>query len=150
MKYREDKMTNCNTLRDNLGVPLYRKLIFSILRSQSEISRNFDIPLGGSFISFAGDTLIWNLIGSNIDSDEISKFESRADKDDIKKYAVKNLRRSQMLNNLDLKKINIELGDEAIIEIYPEGNLRALRKEVNSKSFFSKLLFKLKSLLGLV
>ena len=81
--------------------------------------------------------MIWSLIGDNISDGDFAKFNSRKDRDEIKKHAIKILRRNQFLSNLDLKELTIVLGDDSIIEIYPAGKELAI--PTKKKNLFKRI-----------
>jgi hypothetical protein len=112
-------------LKEVLGSDLYKKIIYSILRVQSEITRSFDIPSGGEFISFDGPSLIWSLTGKNISNKDISKFQSKDDNNKIRMYAIKSLKRGQKLTGSELQKIELSLEGKTGIKILPK-NYNAL------------------------
>jgi len=141
MKKEKDVNTG-EELKKALGPDLYKKLIYSILRAQSEITRTFDIPIGGEFISFENATLVWHLTGKQISKKDASDFYTKDNKNEIRLYAIRNLKRGQKLSGSELQKISLSLYGETSIKVYPKNHsLPAPIKE----SWFEKVLNSIKA-----
>ncbi|MHA2066421.1 MAG: hypothetical protein ACXABY_18775 [Candidatus Thorarchaeota archaeon] len=134
----ELNMTKENNLKEVLGSESYRKLISSILMSQAEIIRMFDMPIGSEFLSLDNSKLIWCVIGNSINEDDRKTFEFRTDHNNIRAHAVDKLKKHRLLTGADLQKLKIELLGEDSISIsskYNEANPEPKKKS----SWFTKI-----------
>jgi hypothetical protein len=109
--------SNEQRIKKALGEDLFRKIIASILLAQAEMIRTLGLPVGGYFISFRKDRIIWSLTGDNISNQGLQEFLNRADLEQIKKNAITNLKRGQKIKGRDLRKLKIVSGKKQFIEI---------------------------------
>lgn len=117
---------------------VHKKIICSILKTQAELIRLFDLPTSGQHISYTGDVLIWELVGSNISASEKLRVLKRKDFGHIKDYAVKIFKKNNFYNSPDLKDVIIEIEGEDLIVIYHKDKGSGIQKK-NKESFLSTL-----------
>jgi phosphomannomutase len=109
------------SLKNEIGHRLYRKLAAGILLAQSEIIKHFDIPVSGRFLSYRESTLNWSMIGRDSTQDERVTFANRPDRDHIRKDAMYIFDTKSGLTAEELGSIEMVLGGETSIDIYPKG-----------------------------
>jgi len=131
MKYKNKKITDDSELRDLIGDRLCSKLVVSILKSQSEIIRAYNIPTYyGGYVRFYGGTLVWSLLGDHSSDKVIKSFKERKDQELIMRQAIRSLKRGRGLTGLDFHKIKIEVMDDITIHIYSKDGSRFLNEQI--------------------
>lgn len=97
----------------------YIRLIYSILRTQAELILVYKLPASGGFIYYEGGCLVWDILGQYCNESDVELFNARIDKEDVKQYAIKSLKKNQILKAEELRKLYIEIGESTKIKIRP-------------------------------
>lgn len=107
------------SMEEHLGAQSYKKLIIALLHCQAGILEKYNINPTGNFISYRSSTVNWSIIGRDSDKSAREHFVLTKDSKKIRNYAI-----SLLKDNLDsaiLKNIDIVLGGQTSVDIYPNG-----------------------------
>lgn len=127
MKYVDEQLTGSDDFEAKMGEDFTKKVILSILKTQAELIRSYNFPVGsGGYISFYGDTLVWSLVGSKASKEKKAMFAKRADYKDIMKFAINSFEKNRLFNGAELSLVEREL-QEFTVEIFP---IRVSKDEV--------------------
>ncbi len=108
------------SMKEELGLLSYKKLIRSILEIQSRIANtNLELPLSGTFLQYRGSLLNWCMIGRDFTDDERNKFITMDEGSRLRKDILQRLHRS--LRQKNVREITMVLGGQCSIDIYPTG-----------------------------
>ena len=114
------ELTASVSMKEELGLLTYKKLVRSILELQSKVANtNFELPLSGTFLQYRGSLLNWCIMGRDFSDMERDQFITMDEGSRLRKDLLQRLQRS--LGRKKVREVTAVLGGQCSIDIYPKG-----------------------------
>lgn len=107
------------SMKDEIGVESYRRLVWILSNLQVNMLEGIDIPISGNFISYRGSLLNWCMIGRDATHEERDQFVLLDEKFQIRETLSSIL--SDNLKEFEVSGIDHVIGGSTSLDVYPTG-----------------------------